>query len=278
MGWLSKTLQRAIDDEEQLIRSLSRLLIAASLAALVVLIIALVSHIRVPGELNSSKMGTFGDFIGGALNPALTFITFLALLFTILIQQKELAHARSEFRRTAVALEQENFEATFFRLMELMRETVEAITLNDQKGVAAFEELYRAVRGRYKAHEAIANQPTKVAFEFRYNQYGHYFAHYFRTTYNVLRFLERKHLDIKAALRDDPDAEILVIDIRMYAKLLRAQISDHEMAILFYNSLTDRGVKMKRLLEVFSILDNLDDRYLLEPTDKALIGTSAWGG
>jgi hypothetical protein len=35
-------------------------------------------------------MGEWGDFFGGVLNPLLTFLTFMGLLITIILQQQEL--------------------------------------------------------------------------------------------------------------------------------------------------------------------------------------------
>lgn len=52
----------------------------------------------------AETFGVFGDFLGGSLNPILTFFTFMGLLITIVIQQTELRESRLEFRRTADAL------------------------------------------------------------------------------------------------------------------------------------------------------------------------------
>lgn len=40
--------------------------------------------------------GQIGDFIGGILNPTLSFIAFLTLLYTLKIQSDELKEARAE--------------------------------------------------------------------------------------------------------------------------------------------------------------------------------------
>ena len=44
--------------------------------------------------------GQFGDYIGGTLTPALSFISFIALLLTIVLQNKELKLSRIELRRS----------------------------------------------------------------------------------------------------------------------------------------------------------------------------------
>ncbi len=73
------------------------------------------------GELTTEheRWGTFGDFFGGTLNPLLSFLGLLALLLTIVLQnrqieissnelelsRKELEATRDELRRSATAQE-----------------------------------------------------------------------------------------------------------------------------------------------------------------------------
>lgn len=52
----------------------------------------------------NASFGTFGDFYGGVLNPILTFLTFMGLLITIVIQQKELRETRKENKKAADSL------------------------------------------------------------------------------------------------------------------------------------------------------------------------------
>ncbi len=52
---------------------------------------------------NREGFGAWGDFMGGVLNPILSFLTFMGLLITIVLQQKELSEARVEFARNKVS-------------------------------------------------------------------------------------------------------------------------------------------------------------------------------
>ena len=44
--------------------------------------------------------GQFGDFVGGTINPILTFLTFMALVFTVVLQTRQLEHSREELQRS----------------------------------------------------------------------------------------------------------------------------------------------------------------------------------
>ena len=50
---------------------------------------------------DQGQWALLGDYIGGLTNPILTFATFLALLYTIKIQQDELKLTRNELSQTA---------------------------------------------------------------------------------------------------------------------------------------------------------------------------------
>ncbi len=76
--------------------------------------------------------GTFGDYLGGTLNPILSFFGLIALLLTIVLQGKELELTRRELQRSAEAQERtqevldeqsntqikQQFEGTFFALLD----------------------------------------------------------------------------------------------------------------------------------------------------------------
>lgn len=49
--------------------------------------------------------GVFGDFIGGTLNPILSFLALIALLITIVVQNKQLYLSRKELELTKIELQ-----------------------------------------------------------------------------------------------------------------------------------------------------------------------------
>ncbi|MFI8749602.1 hypothetical protein ACIGG6_06300 [Vreelandella lionensis] len=79
-------------------------------ALIATLIVFLVNLLLRADFLPSSnwKLGEFADFFGGILNPILTFLMFIGLIITIVVQKTELALAREEFSRTANSLHEQS--------------------------------------------------------------------------------------------------------------------------------------------------------------------------
>lgn len=101
--------------------------------AIVVIIAYILNFNNQSISKDSGDWGTFGDFIGGTLNPTLAFLSFLALLQTIKIQSKELKKSsealelsKEELAKSSEALAEQskslkiqNFENTFFNMLDL---------------------------------------------------------------------------------------------------------------------------------------------------------------
>jgi len=80
--------------------------IIMTLACLMTMLLIL--HIYANAELVGlmpENLSEFGDFFGGTLGPIFSLISFMALLYTIILQQKELSLTRAEMKRSADALD-----------------------------------------------------------------------------------------------------------------------------------------------------------------------------
>lgn len=55
-------------------------------------------------EFGDDKWGQYGDFIGGVTNPVISLLTFGGLLYTILVQRRELSLQRRELSNSSQAL------------------------------------------------------------------------------------------------------------------------------------------------------------------------------
>jgi len=76
--------------------------------------------------------GTFGDYLGGTLNPIISFLAFIGLLYTIHQQAQEMKATRDELERTAEQQSRQSkifnlrqFESTFFSLLNQHNKIIE---------------------------------------------------------------------------------------------------------------------------------------------------------
>lgn len=105
----------------------------ATFAVIALACLSFILFIFLLADFDASKFGALGDFFGGFLNPVLTFITFMVLLFTIFNQSEELKLTRKELEISTKELEKsasalkgqeqllkhQQFETTFFNLLKL---------------------------------------------------------------------------------------------------------------------------------------------------------------
>lgn len=225
--------------------------------------------------------GEFGDFFGGVLNPLLTFLTFMGLLITIVLQHTELRESREEFARSADALELQHkaiqlqsFESTFFQMLALHNQIVGSIDLRSEDGAVMqgrdcfrvfytrLTKTYRSKQKRYSTPAAGTEADRKVV-EAAYREFwrGHQLelGHYFRYLYNVIRFIKESE-----------------VGHSRYLRLVRAQLSDQELLLLFYNCLSTQGDNFRGLVEEFSLLDNLPTIRLFHKEHAVFLDDSAF--
>lgn len=212
------------------------------------------------------ELGTWGDFVGGLLNPILTFITFLAVLLTILLQRQELSLTRKEMKRSANALEKQDntlnkqsFENTFFEMLRLHNTILDSIDLRNAesghvtKGRDAFSVFYNRLTKIYRGNWDKAKskhgkrEVSELAYFLFWKDAKTELGHYFRFLFNFFRFIENSEVD------DD-----------FYPKLLRSQLSDQELLILFYNNISEHGEPFRHYANKYELFDNLPVERLLD--------------
>lgn len=256
--------------------------VSAIVAAIVVGVYVWQFHIELSQE--HETWGQFGDYIGGTLNPLFAFTALLALLYTIVLQSRELRNSAEELKKSAEALEKQNivlrkqsFEATFFALLRLYNEVVRELHITRQNS-GSFDDLIVKHEGR-QCLKALYNSlivdylhsvdrgdslstrrdALNSAYREFYAECGHLVGHYFRTIYIIVKFVEK--------------AEMADVDKREYTNILRAQLSKYELGLLLYNCISDYGrEKMLPLVVEYKLLKHIEDDVLLKPDDRNLAG------
>lgn len=236
-------------------------------------------------EMNSTNASEFGSFVGGYLGTLFALVSVI-FLYTTLRDQ----------RRTS---EIEKFETRFFELIRLHRDNVQEITLKNQSGKKIFVLFIREYREIMKIVEKIFKEDNLdkkkiieisyltffygigpnstrilkgslsdydkskvkelteklqsekkevqrkrkfnyVPFEGHQSRLGHYYRHLFQS----IAYCHKKKIDI---------------DKYEYIKLIRAQLSNHEQALLFLNSISKLGKPWKDedLIKTYRLIKNI---------------------
>ena len=275
-------------DSEESKNDLWRTLIYAGLA---VLSIWLLSWILIDVFIIDSDRGTFGDKFG-AVNALFSGLAFAGLIVTLLyqkeelkLQREELAQTREELKGQREEFEEQNktmkrqrFENTFFNMLSLQQEIVANISFDEVKTIFDFNAHTQDVQrtsynGRALFREMYLNLNVSIDAKHYYqgfksaiksNNYNVYsyistttrFDHYFRHLYHIYKFVDTSDL-IEDSERYD------------YACIIRSQLSDYELVMMFYNCLSINGRdKFKPLIEKYSVFNNLRFELLAKANDK----------
>lgn len=228
-------------------------------------------------SVKQADWGVFGDFIGGTLNPIFAFLSFIALLMTLLIQNKELVISSEELKKSTDALAQQsraldlqNFERTFFELIRLHHELVNGVVIHSRstnysggdfhmertkhQGRECFEKYCDTLSANY--HQTLEgvdlSESIQIRIENAYKEFIRYeqnsIGHYFRNLYHIFKFVDESSAAHK----------------QWYASIVRAQLSSHELCLLFYNALMPQNSKFKTLIEKYAVLENINLDVLLD--------------
>lgn len=207
-----------------------------------------------------SLLGTFGDSFG-ALNTLFSGLAFAGIIISIFLQSKELSETRGEikaqgdqFKLQTQALNRQVFETTLFQLISLHNEILDSVTVLagadklQLYGRAAVKEIYlkKFHEGtfRYELGLHPSEYPKNINEYYMafYGLYGEQIGHYFRNIYQIINFIDKSEVGNK----------------KFYSNLLRAQMSSHELGLLFYNCLSDLGrERFKPLIEKYSFFEHL---------------------
>lgn len=267
-------------DEKGNLRITWKLVIRDSII-FVVVIWALTFFLFINGE--KEWRGTFGDMFG-AVNALFSGLAFAGLIITLIMQHEELKLQRQELQQTNAELEGQKkefeeqnktlkvqrFENTLFNMLSQQQEITNNLhyekndsNYNEAKGRDTFELFYERKITRY-SYGSGDNDTYGVKGLIQEKDDIHaysklkdirFFDHYFRHLYRIFKYI------YDSKLIDDKDKY-------EYAAIVRAQLSEYELLMLFYNALNvkDDGIyKFKSLIEAYALFNNLRTDELARP-------------
>jgi len=197
-----------------------------------------------------SHLGTFGDTFG-ALNTTFTGFAFLGLLHSLALQRKELKSAHEETDRLKSLEKKREFESTFFQLLEFFEGTLDRLTTRQRSFRGLFSDYTRDVydylckydRNAETISECISIEAITSGYMDFYTDKEDVLGPYFRSLYHLFRYVDKSDL---------PKS-----DKHFYCDICRAQLSATQLEMLYFNGLTEYGVKFRVLIERYGILKHL---------------------
>jgi hypothetical protein len=212
---------------------------AAFIALLILLIVIACYVFNFHNQIISddvTKWGVFGDFVGGTLNPFLSFLALIILLRTFSMQQNELELQREELSETKKILEiqtktqlKQQFDSTFFALLNVHNQV--------------FQDLPNNSIDNTHSYVFSTNLPLDMAKELLASD-KYLCGHYFQILCEILIFINNA-----------PENNQCV-----YSNILRALLSDNTMRLLLIyccsESDQDEKWKYKILIERYAMFEN----------------------
>ncbi len=235
---------------------------------------------------NQEHWGQFGDFIGGVLNPLVSFLVLSVAFQVWQLQERDLKATKTALEEQAKTIEKQRQEERFFDLLNLYLRTLDSITLTEYvsgshgyyKGKEAIKEwmkreahvgkhflefLRHGIGHRYHASNLVEITADSLQNEWRTRTEFREFDHYFRVIYRILKESEK----------------LLGAEHFYYVKLLRAQMTEHELTLVAMNLWFDEeGEKMRDLVKKYGLLKHLPPNKFREAfTNKSGISPDVYG-
>ncbi len=212
------------------------------------------------------KAGVFGDSFG-ILTSIFSGLAFAGVIWTVLSQLEELNITRDQLKNQGI-------ENAFFQMLRLHNEMLNEIDLSDKTAtgiivttgrdvINVFRDRLRTQFQKINSSEPNLNEKEKAekAYFVFWQRHQSELAHYFRFLFNLFKFIHDSESDKKI----------------MYAKITRAQLSNQELALLFYNCLSPQGNKFMKYAKAYALFDNLDKNDLIIPDHIDFMSNEALG-
>ncbi|MGA0610655.1 putative phage abortive infection protein [Caldimonas sp. KR1-144] len=217
------------------------------------------------GSASLAGLGQVGDLFGGInavfAASALVGVFWAGMLqrATLLETKRALQAEQRELREERQFRTRQQWEATFFQLLTLVRDVAAGVTTkvgaDERVGFRALNSMAHTLMDR----ALVKKDPTpEEALEMglswyvkqTYRNHPSALGVYFRTLYHLFK-------QIEAA----PDEVLPEVEKVRFATIARAQISDGAVLLLAFGGLTKSGAGFQALIEKYGLLEHMLDRY-----------------
>lgn len=228
------------------------------------------------------ELGQFGDSWGG-LTSIFSVFAFCGVAYSVILQRKSLEQVTMESNENRKFLRLQQFESAFFQMLNLLQSIISDMDIDfeeegkaSKKGRDVFHFLYKRLRERgfIPAWYELKNNKRMIDFDTlrknSINTYNSFYkerqrdlAHYYRMVYHIYKFIDESGFDEVTRLK--------------YANIMRAQLSNYELLMLYYNCIGEHGANMEKYAITYKMFDNMPIDELVLITHKYLVDPRAFG-
>ncbi|MBA0884945.1 putative phage abortive infection protein [Flavobacterium undicola] len=225
--------------------------------------------------IDESKIAQFGDFIGGIVGTLVAFVGIilyyvalteqrndirinqgaLNLQITALnhqtvefqAQKEELISTRKIYEQQTKTMKNQQFDSNFYSLLNVYVSTKN--NLNESNGNhdffnSVYDEFNQLIPDSTADNFNETNQKIIENYTNIYFKYRGRLSSYFKTIYRLLKFIE--------------DCDHLKEEEKIfYSKIVRSQISDNELLLLYYNYHSIYGNKAQQVVLKYRLLKHI---------------------
>ncbi len=209
---------------------------------------------------DSGDWGTFGDYVGGLLNPFLSFLALIVLLRTYSTQRKELEETQKILNEQKETQKRQQFESTFFELLKMHNETLDKVQnlLSLEQIVCDLDSADPYSRFPKTIHISGLWHYLPLAKKELEKTYS--YQHYFRTLYQLLEFIAvHSESSIDSELNvEDIEKDTVSNNEKMYSNIVRALLPNDVINLLAIDCFCDKEshyTKYKLLIERYAFFE-----------------------
>ena len=253
--------------------------------------------LNLPLTTDPTDWGSFGDYIGGILNPFIALFAFYWLTSSIRTQVKELTDSREQFENISNKQQEQiatqNFENLFFQLLNTKQKEIEHILVGNSGKLlssSARKIGYKAVtdhiskmisdegkaivcgKESIKLHIIFFKKFSAQTWQLFYkDNLLDYLGSYFRVCYQIVKLIDDNEI-LKSY--DKVNGKNYTCQQKKYFDIFRATLSQYELEAFFFNCLCDYGrFKFKSKLESYGLFEPLlidykDNKLFRHPTTR----------
>lgn len=238
-----------------------------------VVILWLVNCFWLPCCSTAERRGQFGDKFG-AVNALFSGLAFAGLIITLVMQYYELRLQRKGIVDQAREMKNQRFENSLFNMLSMQQNIIGGLSYEynyhnsgstkSLKGLEVFHFFYIDIPINIGGQYSCGVKSRKDYTDYKEIVKNLYIlASYFSHLYRIFKYIDETHL-----IDEDEKYD--------YACIVRAQLSESELLMLFYNAINDDDSKFKRLIEKYAIFNNLNVDELAKKEHKDLYAEGAY--